>query len=76
MIADGLIEPVDREHVVPLTFPNPDVLAPPVLAFQNVGFAYNGKPEDMLYSGLELSIDLESRTVCVCVEQGCFMVCW
>lgn len=65
MIADGLIEPVEREHVVPLKFPDPDELSPPVLAFQQVGFAYSGKPEDMLYSGVEFGIDLQSRVVCL-----------
>jgi ATP-binding cassette subfamily F protein 2 len=65
MIADGLIEPVEREHVVPLKFPDPDELSPPVLAFQQVGFAYSGKPEDMLYSNVEFGIDLESRVVSV-----------
>eukprot|EP01134_Creolimax_fragrantissima_P004403 CFRG4403T1 len=65
MIADGLIPKVEEERTVPLAFPDPDILAPPVLAFNNVGFAYSGKTEDLLYTGLEFGVDLDSRVVLV-----------
>ncbi|KNC85976.1 ABC transporter F family member 2 [Sphaeroforma arctica JP610] len=65
MIADGLIKKVEEEGCVPLSFPDPDILTPPVLAFNDVGFAYNGKEEDMLYKNLEFGVDLDSRIVLV-----------
>jgi hypothetical protein len=36
-------------------------LSPPVLAVNDVSFAYSGKKEDYLYRHLELSVDLDSR---------------
>lgn len=36
-------------------------LPPPVLAVDNVSFAYSGKKEDFLYTKLDLSVDLDSR---------------
>ena len=38
---------------------------PPVMAFQNVSFAYSGKKEDYLYTGLEFGIDCDSRIALV-----------
>jgi ATP-binding cassette subfamily F protein 2 len=40
-------------------------LAPPVLSFHNVGFAYSGKKEDMLYTGVDLAVDMDSRVALV-----------
>eukprot|EP00051_Salpingoeca_urceolata_P013702 m.173259 g.173259 ORF g.173259 m.173259 type:complete len:583 (-) comp17867_c1_seq3:368-2116(-) len=65
MVADGLIQPVEKESVVKLNFPSCGKLAPPVLSFQDVAFAYNGNMKDALYSKLEFSIDLDSRIVLV-----------
>ena len=36
-----------------------------MLAFQNVSFAYSGKKEDYLYTGLEFGIDCDSRIALV-----------
>ena len=38
---------------------------PPVMAFHNVSFAYSGKKEDYLYTGLEFGIDCDSRIALV-----------
>ena len=40
-------------------------LAPPVLSFNKVGFAYSGRKEDMLYSGVDLAVDMDSRIALV-----------
>eukprot|EP00123_Amoebidium_parasiticum_P001713 comp12876_c1_seq1/m.8057 comp12876_c1_seq1/g.8057 ORF comp12876_c1_seq1/g.8057 comp12876_c1_seq1/m.8057 type:complete len:584 (-) comp12876_c1_seq1:185-1936(-) len=65
MIADGLIEPVEREQSVNLAFPSCGKLAPPVMAFTQVAFAYNGNMADALYKNLEFGIDLDSRIALV-----------
>lgn len=65
MEADGLIQPVDKEHGVNLFFPSCGQLAPPVLAFQEVAFAYSGKMSDALYKNLDFGVDLDSRIVLV-----------
>merc|ERR1712176_938315 len=65
MIADGLIEPVQKEKNVSFTFPTCDKLAPPVLAFSNVGFSYAGDKNNLLYKGLEFGVDLDSRIALV-----------
>lgn len=65
MEADGLIQPVDKEHGVSLFFPSCGQLSPPVLAFQDVAFAYSGKMSDALYKNLDFGVDLDSRVVLV-----------
>lgn len=42
MIADGLIQKVTTEHEFKFNFNSPEKLPPPVLAFDNVAFAYSG----------------------------------
>merc|ERR1711988_1126204 len=44
---------------------NSEKLPPPVLAFQEVSFAYSGKKEDHLYEKLEFGIDCDSRIALV-----------
>jgi len=63
MEAEGLIKPVERERILSLYFPSCGELAPPVLAFQNVAFAYDGKK--CLYKNLNFGVDLDSRVVLV-----------
>ena len=65
MIADGLIEKVVKDNIVSFTFSNPEKLPPPVLSFDNVAFAYDGKMENALYRNLELAIDTDSRVALV-----------
>ncbi|KAI0757918.1 P-loop containing nucleoside triphosphate hydrolase protein [Fomes fomentarius] len=65
MEAAGLIEKI--EMVKPLRFNFEDVskLPPPILAFNEVAFAYSGKPEDYLYKNLSFGIDMDSRIAIV-----------
>ncbi len=65
MVADGLIEKVERERNFTFRFTDVDKLPPPVLSFYNVAFAYSGRMQDALYSGLELAIDTDSRIALV-----------
>jgi ATP-binding cassette subfamily F protein 2 len=65
MIDEGLIEKVEQTSVRRLTFPSCERLPPPVLAFQDVAFAYNGNLKDALYKDLDFGVDLDSRIVLV-----------
>jgi len=65
MVADGLIEKVVKEKQFNLRFNDTEQLPPPVLSFDNVAFAYSGKIEDALYTGLNLAIDTDSRIALV-----------
>jgi len=65
MVEAGLtLKPVD-DPKFRFNFPNSAKIPPPVLAFQNVSFAYSGKKEDYLYTGLEFGIDCDSRIALV-----------
>jgi ATP-binding cassette subfamily F protein 2 len=61
MVADGLIEKVVKDHEFKFRFNAPGKLPPPVLSFDDVAFAYDGKIEHALYRNLELAIDTDSR---------------
>mmetsp|Transcript_28586 Transcript_28586/g.87476 ORF Transcript_28586/g.87476 Transcript_28586/m.87476 type:complete len:702 (+) Transcript_28586:96-2201(+) len=65
MVEAGLtLKPVP-DPVFRFSFPSSEKIPPPVLAFQNVSFAYSGKPEDYLYTNLEFGIDCDSRIALV-----------
>ena len=65
MVEAGLTTKVVPDPVFRFGFPNSSKLPPPVLAFQNVSFAYSGKKEDYLYTNLEFGIDCDSRIALV-----------
>jgi len=65
MVEAGLTLEVKPDPVFRFTFPSSAKIPPPVLAFQNVSFAYSGKKEDYLYTGLEFGIDCDSRIALV-----------
>ncbi|ODV82228.1 ATP-binding cassette protein [Suhomyces tanzawaensis NRRL Y-17324] len=65
MEADGLIQPVVPDKVFSFRFPQVEKLPPPVLAFDNMSFSYSGNPEDNLYEGLDIGIDMDSRVALV-----------
>jgi len=46
-------------------FPDSELLAPPVCAFNNVSFSYSGEKTDYLYSKLSFGVDLDSRIALV-----------
>lgn len=65
MEEDGLIEAVETESGVSLMFPACGSLPSPILALQQVGFAYSGDMKDALYTGLDFGLHLDSRIVLV-----------
>lgn len=65
MEADGLIQPVSQDRVFNFRFPEVERLPPPVLAFDDVSFAYDGNPENNLYEHLDFGIDMDSRVALV-----------
>jgi len=65
MYERGLIQPIEREHLVKLDFPTCQKLPPPVCAFKQVNFAYDGNKEALLLHDMEFGVDMESRIVLV-----------
>ncbi|SCV15233.1 probable ABC transporter ATP-binding protein ARB1 [Nakaseomyces glabratus] len=65
MEADGLIQPVVPDRVFSFRFPPVERLPPPVLAFDDISFAYDGNPENNLYEHLNFGVDMDSRTALV-----------
>jgi len=61
MEAAGLVERVVQDPVFSFRFKDSGKLPPPVLGFDDVGFAYSGQTKDLLYTGLNLSVDSDSR---------------
>ncbi|KAF9379205.1 hypothetical protein CPC16_010866 [Podila verticillata] len=65
MEAAGLVEKVDPPMLFKFKFSDTDKLPPPVLAFDEVAFAYSGDVKDFLYDGVNLGIDMDSRVALV-----------
>jgi len=65
MVEAGLTPCPAADPVFRFGFPNSTKIPPPVLAFQEVSFAYSGKAEDFLYTGLDFGIDCDSRIALV-----------
>lgn len=65
MEADGLVEKVRDQKPFDFSFESAGKLPPPVLAFTDMSFAYNGKYEDAIYKHLEFGCDTESRIALV-----------
>ncbi|CCF60334.1 hypothetical protein KAFR_0J02700 [Kazachstania africana CBS 2517] len=65
MEADGLIQAVVPDRVFSFRFPQVERLPPPVLAFDNISFAYDGNPEHNLYENLDFGVDMDSRIALV-----------
>jgi len=61
----GLTEKVEKEFVFKFRFPEAEKLPPPVLALDNVSFAYSGNMKDCLYTNLQLGVDMDSRIALV-----------
>jgi len=61
----GLTEKPTEDRTYDFKFPDSEKISPPVIAFNNVSFAYSGKKEDHLYENLELGVDLDSRIALV-----------
>ncbi|KAI8980429.1 P-loop containing nucleoside triphosphate hydrolase protein [Pilobolus umbonatus] len=65
MEAAGLIEKVEAPLPFKFSFTDIPKLPPPVLAFEDVSFAYDGNREHCLYKHLELGVDMDSRIALV-----------
>uniref|UniRef100_A0A3B4YQ57 ATP-binding cassette sub-family F member 3 n=1 Tax=Seriola lalandi dorsalis TaxID=1841481 RepID=A0A3B4YQ57_SERLL len=62
------LKPIEKETEVTLRFPdNFEKLSPPILQLDEVEFYYS--PDQRLFSGLNLSADLDSR-ICIVGENG------
>ncbi|CAL9737490.1 ABC transporter ATP-binding protein Arb1p [Monosporozyma servazzii] len=65
MEADGLIQPVTQDRVFSFRFPEIERLPPPVIAFDDISFSYDEKPENNLYEHLDFGVDMDSRIALV-----------
>ena len=65
MVAAGLTPPVAKESTFKFNFPDCAKVPPPVLPFDNVSFAYNGKKEMYLYEDLDFGVDCDTRIALV-----------
>ncbi len=65
MVAAGLTPPVVKEKTFTFRFPECTKVPPPVLPFDNVSFAYDGKAEHYLYKDLDFGVDCDSRIALV-----------
>lgn len=65
MEADGLIPKVVEDKVFSFRFPDVEKLPPPVLAFDDISFSYDGTPENRLYEHLSFGVDMDSRIALV-----------
>ena len=61
MVAAGLTPPVVKDRMFTFRFPDCDKVEQPVLPFDNVSFAYDGKKEHYLYENLDFGVDCDSR---------------
>jgi len=62
------LEPVVKEAVVTLKFPEVEKLAPPILMLSEVAFVYE-KTDRTIFSNVDLSATMESR-ICIVGENG------
>lgn len=65
MEADGLIQPVVPDKIFSFRFPEVERLPPPVLAFDDISFSYDGNSENNLYEHLNFGVDMDSRIALV-----------
>jgi len=65
MTEKGLTQKPMEDEKYHFTFPNAESLSPPVLAFNNVSFAYSGLKQDYLYCKLNFGVDQDSRIALV-----------
>jgi ATP-binding cassette subfamily F protein 2 len=65
MEAAGLIQPVLTPRHISFDFQSVTKLPPPIIAFNDVAFAYNGQMKDALYKDLSLGVDMDSRIAIV-----------
>lgn len=59
----GLVEKVEFDRRLNMTFPNPSSIPPPVLMLANISFGYPGCA--LLYENVDFGVDLDSRIALV-----------
>jgi len=57
--SDSMVEKVERDATLRMSFPDPGKLPPPVLMLSNISFAYPGG--ELLYDHVDFGVDLDSR---------------
>lgn len=67
MVRGGLTDVVAKERTINFHFPCGGKLAPPIMQFKEVGFAYPGRQH--LFNNVELGLDMDSR-VCLVGPNG------
>ena len=65
MEAAGLVEKVVSDKSVTFQFQETSKLPPPIIAFNEVGFSYDGDIKHALYKNLDFGIDMDSRVAIV-----------
>merc|ERR1712096_79264 len=65
MVDAGLTKKPVPDPVYQFKFPSSEKLPPPVMAFNDVAFAWTGKQEDYLYKDLNFGVDMDSRIALV-----------
>ncbi|GAA5845510.1 hypothetical protein JCM3766R1_001547 [Sporobolomyces carnicolor] len=65
MEAAGFIQPVLKPKELSFQFEDVKKLPPPIIAFSDVAFSYDGKKENALYKDLSFGIDMDSRIAIV-----------
>ncbi|RKO86921.1 P-loop containing nucleoside triphosphate hydrolase protein, partial [Blyttiomyces helicus] len=65
MEADGLVEKVVKGQNFQFKFESAGPLPPPVLAFADMSFSYDGNLKNAIYRNLEFGVDTESRIALV-----------
>jgi ATP-binding cassette subfamily F protein 2 len=65
MIEAGLTEKPVPDPQYAFKFPSSEQLPPPVMAFNDVAFAWDGKRENQLYRNLDFGVDMDSRIALV-----------
>ncbi|EMR11291.1 hypothetical protein PNEG_00320 [Pneumocystis murina B123] len=65
MEAAGLVEKVEQPKVISFKFENVQKLLPPIIAFNDVCFSYDGDVKNSLYLNLSFGIDMDSRIALV-----------
>jgi ATP-binding cassette subfamily F protein 2 len=63
MLRSGLTDKVEHEKDLDFKFPDPQILPPPVLQCNDIAFGYPGC--EILYSGVDFGVDLDSRVALV-----------
>ena len=65
MEAAGLVQKIAKDVSITFQFQETSKLPPPIIAFNEVGFSYDGDIKNALYKKLDFGIDMDSRVAIV-----------